>query len=565
MIHSRINSLITVYRIQSKSKDIDSFIPELLYISSNPFLLRLMGTEDSLGSQRIAQLHLEKVDYVHRGRAGSPRVGLEYMNRRIQFYQLFVHFDNLCVGRILLYSLATDASDHVPLDVEPTSWATLIRLRILKNCQDTDMGSPEDAASIEPIRLFSATDPTSMKNTQASSIPTQLAANGPSVLQQSPNRSVNTFDFSNLYVSLASTESLHNDEPLSSPTVELTTTMGKIRAYIEAGPSELDHPRGTLQELSGAKLSVADLDVSSAQAEAVLRLGDQGCYLELERIAWPYFLGLTSDDSDEQPTLSSIYDMILWNWMASLPPEVPLRARQSKELLARRIAGEVLLASMRMKRSARSSNSATTEPGPSQDSDNGLPSLFIPSSSLPTSSQSSPSWDAPASTVGFPLLTDPLARLHQYLNTTSHSAPHQPAPTSPNIHRILSHWSPGTDPSLYNYEATERALADEMELDEVSQAKREKARRKKERREKRQRKENQLFESQQGETRPVVLRSSPGPVGLARSSQVPVASQDQIQGMGVGVGGLVVLSQVEPGKHGGRPAKKKGKSRMSGF
>ena len=73
-------------------------------------------------------------------------------------------------------------------------------------------------------------------------------------------------------------------------------------------------------------------------------------------------------------------------------------------------------------------------------------------------------------------------------------------------------------------------------------------------------------------SQPVVFpRSSPGPV-FGSSSQVPAQSYNQVPVPGTGFrgpGGLDILapmSQVEPGRFGGRPEKKKKKKgRVSGF
>jgi RNA polymerase I-specific transcription initiation factor RRN6 len=154
----------------------------------------------------------------------------------------------------------------------------------------------------------------------------------------------------------------------------------------------------------------------------------------------------------------------------------------------------------------------------------------------------------------------------------------------PNVSKLLSHWQPGIDPSTYDWEATERVLQTETP-DETSQELREKERKKKERREKRQRREDELLRaksqtsSQSIFAQPAFPRSSPGPMfgGMASSSQAPIPmssqqpSQSQSQGgVSGGFGGVysvVPQSQVEPGRFGGRPdkKKKKGKSRVSGF
>lgn len=145
---------------------------------------------------------------------------------------------------------------------------------------------------------------------------------------------------------------------------------------------------------------------------------------------------------------------------------------------------------------------------------------------------------------------------------------------SQHIDQLLEHWALGSDPHTYDWSATEVNLQEETE-DEAGQRKREKDRKKRERREKRQERENELTRSKAA-TQPFPLaQSSQGPIlgGMGSSSQVP--SQPNIQvhlprhGF-VGPGGLDILapmSQVEPGRFGGRPdlKKKKKKGRVSGF
>jgi RNA polymerase I-specific transcription initiation factor RRN6 len=136
------------------------------------------------------------------------------------------------------------------------------------------------------------------------------------------------------------------------------------------------------------------------------------------------------------------------------------------------------------------------------------------------------------------------------------------------------HWVPAADPTTYDWAATTRAVDEEFgitqESEDLSQKEREKLKRKAERLLKRQKRELNL-ERRNAESQPVLaLRSSPPPiVGLGMSSQTQPARQSQADSQGFPPFGFgVVQSQVELGRHGGRPAikkKKKAKGRISGF
>jgi RNA polymerase I-specific transcription initiation factor RRN6 len=144
----------------------------------------------------------------------------------------------------------------------------------------------------------------------------------------------------------------------------------------------------------------------------------------------------------------------------------------------------------------------------------------------------------------------------------------------PNISNILTHWKLGADPHEYDWAATERILNEEVTSDdEAGQKDKERLKRKAERLLKRQKRELER-ERKQAESQPLFgrdiggMRSSPGPAlatGIGLSSQTQSQSQSQSQGFGTFD---AVQSQLEPGRHGGRPVKKKkvrGKGRISGF
>ena len=281
---------------------------------------------------------------------------------------------------------------------------------------------------------------------------------------------------------------------------------------------------------------------------------------------------------NEQLSITNLYDTILEDWIAPLPAETPVPVRQAKERLARRVAAEVALASTQLRLKEEEQHPTSLLSLPSKPAD-------LLHSSFPTPPQSSMPPSSPLFPEALqPRTSDPLSRLRRHLRISADS-PTTPLP--PSVSELLSHWQPGTDPSTYDWEATERAIRPDTDDEEI-QEQREEERKKKERRERRQRREDERLRaktqasSQATFTQPAYPRSSPGPTfgGMAASSQVPVPTSSQmpthIHSQGGAYGGfggfsgmnsMVSQSQVEPGKFGGRPdkKKKKGKSRVSGF
>jgi RNA polymerase I-specific transcription initiation factor RRN6 len=330
-------------------------------------------------------------------------------------------------------------------------------------------------------------------------------------------------------------------------------------------------------EFSGTRLTVSDVDEASAKLPELLSYGDSQLVQRLQTIASGHVVGLASSAVTEAPTIASLYDSVLENWIAPLPTNVPVSVRQNKERLARQIAADLILASTRILRPDYTQQQFDTQPGHSQGSEVAIshsasqlplsdPLFSQPSSLLPNLTQTHT--ESPSSAVPS---VDPLSRLRRHLCIEKPAA--KPLPTG--ISHILSHWQLGTDPSTYSWDASEEALQEEDEDsdDAKQEMKRQSDKRKQERREKRQKRENDLFMAKTF-SQPAIPRSSPGPffsmgVGGAMSSQMPGLSQSQSQSQAVGgMGGLGVQSQVEPGKHGGRPVlkkKKKGKKRVGGF
>lgn len=347
-------------------------------------------------------------------------------------------------------------------------------------------------------------------------------------------------------------------------------------------------------EYAGAKLDVPDVDEASSAFVDAFSLLDVDAAFEVQHVAPLRLLGL---GGDEKLTSAQLYDVMLRHWVASLPQDVPVRVRQAKERLARRISAEVMLASARIRERHMQGHENVSE---SQDGGQSLPILssqpvessqlgtlhHFSSQALPTpplslrqsSSQLSSFHSEPTvPTVAIrQKVSNPLERLSKHLRFRDDTV--NEVPIKPNVSQLLAQWQLRSDPHAYNWEATEHVVYDNN-LDEASQEQREKERRQKARRERKQQRENELIRLQSSSqtftfAKPVPLpRSSPGPMidAMANSSQVPVQTYSQVPLPGTTSGGfggtdaLAAQSQVEPGRFGGRPDKKKKKKRMGGF
>lgn len=355
-------------------------------------------------------------------------------------------------------------------------------------------------------------------------------------------------------------------------------------------------------ELAGANIAVSDIDeASSALQELLLDIEQAGTVggTRIARIAPQRSLHV---GADLQPDISGLYDEILQSWIASLSQNVPVRLRQHSERLARRIAAEVTLAGMRQIPHGLQAVDLNTQPDVDKRVDMNMPILSsqplasspprmpstqpLPTPPLSQSGSQPPSSRSPGSLAVHslepnsssqsPTDSEPITRLSRHLRFKDDVL--SPVSVPDSVQQLLGQWQPGTDPHTYDWTAAE--VADRIEnLDEISQQQLEKARKKKERREKRQRREDELARSQPSSqpfaTVPIVYpRSSPGPMfgGMGGSSQIPL-QPFSLPSRNVNTQGqessqpFVAQSQVEPGKFGGRPDKKKKKKggRISGF
>lgn len=524
------------------------------FCSFGPTALRLDNWGNELISKKIVNFDISHLEFKSAGtRPHSSDHAQE--ERGFQFYHFSALFDDLSVAQTILCSLNPSEKGISLQDAEATTWSKVVRKPAVT--YGSDVVSSDEDDFVEPDGLMGA------QNLMLKSRFQQHQSIRWKTLQR-------VFNFGSLYDTLASSQiQVRSGEESLPETVDILTLTEEVMWRLSRVENVTPFTLGTLQEYAEAVVTVDDIDEGSARVDELylMDLTEHDSSLELRKIASDYALGLVLDETQDPLSLSSLYDLILQTWIAPLPRTIPARIRQTKEYMARRIATGVVLASTRVRQIQETDDMAVTPPGPSQDSAVALSSSlpqYTSQSDWPSKSSQSHEPEvlftaATSSTISI----NPLARLseHLHINDT------KPPAVSSNVAQVLSHWQLGASPSIYDWEATERAFAEELELEiEGTQKLREKAKRKKDRQVKRQKKENQLFagkvESGKAGSQPHMFReqmprSSPGPA-FASSSQVP--TQSQIQSFGG------VQSQVESGKHGGRPLKKKkGKSRMSGF
>lgn len=124
----------------------------------------------------------------------------------------------------------------------------------------------------------------------------------------------------------------------------------------------------------------------------------------------------------------------------------------------------------------------------------------------------------------------------------------KPQPALPTkMSDLLDQWEVGTDPATYDWETAQQAF----NVEEASEDARTKHRQRIEKRQKRQKPDIVTMPS-----------SQPPPKGMGGSQ--PQSAQEN-QGSSQQTSGMVIQSQVEPGRYGGRPNQAKGKKHRRGF
>lgn len=557
VLYSRLNHLVQVYSFTDRPAS-----PAAVVAVSDPVPLDL--TLDSCG--RIAQLHIEPMQYgeITHNKLSRESNSLQ-MEDDVRFYRILIVQLDLSVHEVVV-----STNDRTP-DATFTSYHDfpVFTRTVLKYRRTIRKELVEEGDEfIVPDGLQILKEPTTTTPSQA-----------PHWTQNCTRTYSHCgIDYGLLYDAL--TETNDGQEVL----IDIAAVTERLRQVLVADQVVPLISVGTLMDAVGSKLRIPDVDeASSMLQELLLSETSHNTYL----IASARVLNL---NESPEPTIVDVYDTILQSWVAPLPRDVPVHARRRKERLARLVAMEVILSSRRIIHEQLDFPVIVSQMDSSQDSGMALPILpskpkdsvrvdaeqrpllhplsTSPHSSMPSSSMPSSS---PPTLFNRATPSDPIARLSKHLHIRETSL--TPTIIPPNVNRLLGHWSVGSDPHTYDWSVTEQTLREEI-LDETSQKQREKDRKKQERKVKRQERENELMRSKAISHPVPFAQSSQGPIlpGIGSSSQAPSQSLPQapIPGRGfTGPGGMDILaplSQVEPGRFGGRPdLKKKKKSRVSGF
>ncbi|KAF2027666.1 hypothetical protein EK21DRAFT_102370 [Setomelanomma holmii] len=558
LLHSRLNTLIQSYTFATQ------YASDTLVSCSTPTLIK----PDLNGAGKVLHITLEPLPFAGDTTSAASGAGRMFARQGIQFYKLFVLRSDLSIQEAVLYSSRSSggaAGDDQEVQIKDLGWSTTYRPR--RKATTADDGDFLDLEDFDGIAA-----PVSKLALQ---VPIEMQRRHTSIARP-------IVDHRSMY------DALSRKFGHGEASIDVATVTDQLKELLTSHGNNSQLPQGTLMEFAGMRIDVADIDEASTLLHELASIITNNESVELHRVTIGQQSQVESDE--DEPTIVDLYDRILQSWIASLPPDVSLRVRQRKERLARRIASEVILAGMRVRPQDSQAGAVEVPPGFSQDSAISMPILtsqpvasisqvqdtahdfyspLSPSafsqpspSQSPQSHSSFPSSAQPQELPSSPLQrstpADPVARLSKYFRFKDDTQPSAPLPAS--ITQLLSHWKVGTDPSSYGWEAIERADRAEQ-LDAPSQQQLEKAQKRKERRSRKQRREDDLAHSQPSSqpfifTKPTTFpRSSPGPVlgGMGSSSQTGLSSQSQ--------GPMGAQSQVEPGRFGGRPDKKKKKKR----
>ena len=268
-------------------------------------------------------------------------------------------------------------------------------------------------------------------------------------------------------------------------------------------------------------------------------------------------------------TPTGFYDDMISNWLTPLSQNVPGRVRLAKEQLARRIAAQLCLASHVIRQPLSQPVEEETQPVSQLPTSS---QMSFPQSSLPTPSPTAtPSVTTAGSLSSHPstLVSPEFARLQRYASFAPDKP--TPAPLPKSLANALGHWTLGDNPDEYDWLTVQREQERraEEENDDLTPRERARLKRRAERLLLKQRHESQkasainLASSQA----PVILSASqpaiattprsgshsvpqPAMGAASQGTQLLASSQSQAQPN-------MFSSQVQPGRSGGKPTKKK--------
>lgn len=345
-----------------------------------------------------------------------------------------------------------------------------------------------------------------------------------------------------------------------------------------------------------ARVSVSDLDKASVDfvdfLDDIKRLSsehedskdnDEGRHLMVAIILTPTLqAGLGFHDTS---VLSSVYEDLIQTWIVPMSRQIPGRVRIALEKTLREMAGQLCLASYAMRIEVGSGGNEEIDQSKNWEAGarfvlpvrrrasgtslgKGKERLDAVRSSPPVSSQMSEDAGVMSSSALAALPTpEPTPSLRSRSSISSLASSEDPAsqrlrayasltpqPALPaKLSNLLAAWQVGVDPASYDWEAAHQATITEDESeDELQKMQRERAK-------KRHKKQREC-----------VIESSSQPMSKGRGGSQPQRAQDtqDMQASSQQIERPVTMSQVEPGKFGGRHAKikrSKDRTRPAGF
>jgi RNA polymerase I-specific transcription initiation factor RRN6 len=360
----------------------------------------------------------------------------------------------------------------------------------------------------------------------------------------------------------------------ASKTEDFSHIISRTEQALQA-PDQADSGHKLLSELFEEQILVPDIDQAAAEFKDMVSsktyheedMEDIDQRLQLARLGFSGLnLGLNSDMD-----LMAVYDNIMAHWLTPLSQTVPGRVRLVKEQLARRIAAGICLASHVLRQPlVKPSEEIITETQATEDVSS------FPQSSLPTPSPTAtPSLTTVTSLSSHPstLVSPEFARLQRY--TTFSPDKSTPAPLPKGLTNTLAHWSLGGNPDKYDWLAVQREQEKRAEEEDEDLTPKERARLKK-RAEKlllKQRREAEKASAMNlanSQVPGIVSASQPAFMTTPSRSEapnVPLSARAATQGSQMLASSQappnMFTSQIQPGKFGGKPAKKK--RRVVGF
>ena len=538
------------------------------------------GNQRGPGS-RLQAFHIEPISLVVKTHAGiQENSTLEQRVKGVRFYSMNMLYQNLSVSaRLYFASSAADLRIHV----QPTSWESGFTNIISKST--TRILDEEDDGFIVDDHTLDGDHNEPVRGEPVSAYVQRRKGHADSRSED------------NWTVNYELTVQRLNEVDVSEIT-DINEVLEEAQGVPKTTNSDNIVPLRTLRELAEGEVSVLDVEEASVSLEE-LKLGEPGTprhvkiedaedqpepsmQLALRSVALlPVVLNYPTSQVPGSDTLSHFHNNIVNHWISPMSDHMSDMVRLSKEQLARRMAAEVALASQVLrvqeppiKQPTQSQSQSQDQmwdlpvrPPPTPSTSRATPSVYFDASSQPQSpskSRRSPSVTPSVATgSSFPstFTAPPISRLSHYTNFSGNLAL---PPLPRRLNRVLAHWVPGADPASYEWLTASRHFSQRDEEEAEGEGMTEKERSRMERRTqryvRRQRREAEASQRQQmlsSQAPEIVTASQPAPVSRANSQPAALGGDSQSQEVS-----QPMASQVLPGRHGGRPARKK---RKSGF